>query len=148
MNTRFRSLQAQLVLRLAAGFVVATVLAVSAIVYEGTQAAQSLGDDELERRAVQIAHFVERGQDGKLHLTLSARLDQLYQSPARTRLLAVRSGDGAMIAASAPEFAAEVERWPPADGNRHLSSWMTSVRRARTTTVSRFASIASRDRFR
>jgi len=31
----------------------------------------------------------------------------------------VRSGDGAMIAASAPEFAAEVARWPPADGNRH-----------------------------
>ena len=86
MKTRFRSLQAQLVLRLAAGFIVATLLAVSAIVYEGTQAAQSLGDDELERRAVQIAHFVERGPDGELHLTLPARLDQLYQSPARTRL--------------------------------------------------------------
>ena len=43
MNLRFRSLQAQLVLRLAAGFVVATLLAVSAIVYEGSQAAQSLG---------------------------------------------------------------------------------------------------------
>jgi signal transduction histidine kinase len=119
MKIWFRSLQAQLVLRLAAGFVVATLLAVSAIVYEGTQAAQSLGDDELERRAVQIAHFVERGPDGELHLTLPARLDQLYQSPARTRLLAVRSGNGAMIAASAPEFAAEVARWPPADGNRH-----------------------------
>jgi two-component system, OmpR family, sensor histidine kinase TctE len=119
MNTRFRSLQAQLVLRLAAGFVVATVLAVSAIVYEGSKAAQSLGDDELERRAVQIAQFVERGPDGALHLKLPARLDQLYQSPARTRLLAVRSGDGAMIAASAPEFAAEVARWPRADGNRY-----------------------------
>jgi len=119
MKTRFRSLQAQLVLRLAAGFVVATLLAVSAIVYEGSKAAQSLGDDELERRAVQIAHFVERSPDGALHLTLPARLEQLYQSPARTRLLAVRSGDGAMIAASAPEFAAEVARWPPADGNRH-----------------------------
>jgi signal transduction histidine kinase len=119
MKTWFRSLQAQLVLRLAAGFIVATVLAVSAIVYEGSQAAQSLGDDELERRAVQIADFVERGPDGALHLTLPARLDQLYQSPARTRLLAVRGGDGAMIAASAPEFAAEVARWPPADGRRH-----------------------------
>ncbi len=115
----FRSLQAQLVLRLAAAFVVATVLAVSAIVYEGTQAAKSLGDDELERRAVQIAQFVARGPDGALHLTLPARLDQLYHSPARTRLLAVRSSDGAMIAASAPEFAAEVARWPPADGSRH-----------------------------
>ena len=119
MNLRFRSLQAQLVLRLAAAFVVATILAVSAVVYEGTQAAQSLGDDELEHRAVQIAHFVARGPDGAFHLTLPARLDQLYHSPARTRLLAVRSVDGAMVAASAPEFAAEVARWPPADGKRH-----------------------------
>jgi signal transduction histidine kinase len=117
-NTWFRSLQAQLVLRLAATFVVATVLAVSALVYEGTQAAQSLGDDELERRAVTIAHFVARGPDGALHLTLPAKLDQLYHSPARTRLLAVRTGDGAMVAASAPEFAAEVGRWPPGDGER------------------------------
>jgi signal transduction histidine kinase len=119
MTTRFRSLQAQLVLRLAAAFVVATILAVSALVYEGTQAAQSLGDDELERRAVQIAQFVARGPDGALHLTLPANLDRLYQSPARTRLLAVRSGDGAMVAASSPEFAVEVGRWPPADGRRH-----------------------------
>ncbi len=118
MTTRFRSLQAQLLLRLAAAFVVATILAVSALVYEGTQAAQSLGDDELERRAVQIAQFVVRGPDGALHLTLPERLDRLYQSPARTRLLAVRSADGAIVAASAPEFAAEVGRWPPADGHR------------------------------
>jgi len=119
MKPRFRSLQAQLVLRLAAAFVVATVLGVSAIVYEGTQAAQTLGDDELERRAVQIAHFVARGPDGLLHLNLPAKLDQLYHSPARTRLLAVRGSDGAMVAASTPEFATEVERWPPADANRH-----------------------------
>lgn len=119
MNARFRSLQAQLVLRLAAAWVVATVLAVSALIYEGSQAAQSLGDDELERRAVQIAHFVARGPDGVLHLALPAKLDQIYHSPARTRLLAVRSSDGAMVAASAPEFAAEVGRWPPADAKRH-----------------------------
>ena len=119
MKTRFRSLQAQLVLRLAAAFVVATILAVIALVYEGTQAAQSLGDDELERRAVQIAQFVARGQDGALHLSLPANLDRLYQSPAHTRLLAVRSADGAMVAASSSDFSAEVGRWPPADGHRH-----------------------------
>src|SRR5258708_4460295 len=95
------------------------VRAVRAVGYAGMLAAQSLGDDELERRAVQIAQFVARGPDGALHLTLPARLDQLYHSPARTRLLAVRSSDGAMIAASAPEFAAAVAPWPPPDGNRH-----------------------------
>ncbi len=90
----FRSLQAQLVLRLAAALVVATVLAVSALVYEGTQPAQGLGDDEMEHRAVTIAHFVTQGPDGTLHLSLPAKLDQIYHSPARTQLLAVRNGDG------------------------------------------------------
>jgi signal transduction histidine kinase len=119
MSNWFRSLQAQLVLRLAGAFLVATVLAVVAVLYEGTQAAQTLGDDELEHRAHQIAQFVTRGPDGALHLTLSPRLDQLYHSPSRTRLLAIRSNDGALVAASAPEIAELVRKWPPPDIRRH-----------------------------
>lgn len=111
-------MQAQLVLRLAAGFIAAAVLAISAVIYEGTQAARILGDDELEHRAAQIAHFVQRRPDGRLQLVLPAQMDQRYQSPARTRLLAVRDRAGVLIAASAPEFAAEVARWPPPEAQR------------------------------
>jgi signal transduction histidine kinase len=118
MITWFRSLQAQLVLRLAGAFLIATVLALGALLYEGTQAAQNLGDDELEHRAHQIAHFVTRGPDGALHLKLSPKLDQLYHSPSRTRLLAIRSNDGALIAASAPEIAELVRQWPLPDSHR------------------------------
>jgi signal transduction histidine kinase len=89
-----------------------------ALVYEGNQAASTLGDDELERRAVQIAHYVVREPEGTLSLKLPPKLDRLYHSPARTRLLAVRSDDGALIAASASEFAAEVKRWPMAQSDR------------------------------
>ena len=119
MNRLFRSLQSQLVLRLAAVFFVASLLGMGALVYEGNQAASTLGDDELERRAVQIAHFVVREPDGALSLKLPPRLDRLYHSPVGARLLAVRTNDGALIVASTPEFAAEVKRWPMAQSDRY-----------------------------
>lgn len=119
MTRRPRSLQAQLVARLAAAFVLVTALGVIAVVFEGNQAAHTLGDDELERRAIQIAQRVSRGPDGALRLNLTPRLEQLYDSPVSTRLLAIRTADGALIAASKPEFAAEVSRWPRPDDRRH-----------------------------
>lgn len=100
-------------LRLAAAFVVATIVVVAVLGFEGREAAENLGDDELQQRAVEIAHFVTRGADGALHFTLPARLDQLYHSPSRTRMLAVRTADGTLVAASAPEFAALVRQSRP-----------------------------------
>jgi signal transduction histidine kinase len=114
-----RSLQGQLVLRLAAVFAAATALGVGALVLEGSQAANTLGDDELERRAVQIARYIERGSDGTLRLQLPPRLQQLYNSPARTRLLAVRAPDGRLIASSDPLFAAAIADWPADSARRH-----------------------------
>jgi signal transduction histidine kinase len=119
MRLKLRSLQAQLALRLAAVFLVATVLGVCAVIYEGTQAAKTLGDDELERRAIQIAQFVTAAPDGAAQLKLSPRLELLYSSPARTRLLAVRRIDGSPVAASDAEFAREVARWPATRSRRH-----------------------------
>jgi signal transduction histidine kinase len=119
MRFRLRSLQAQLALRLAGVFLVATVLGVWAVIYEGTQAATTLGDDELERRAVQIGQFVTRAPDGTARLELSDRLKNLYGSPARTRLLALRKLDGTPIAASDTEFAKEIQLWPVENSGRH-----------------------------
>jgi signal transduction histidine kinase len=112
MRLRLRSLQAQLALRLAAVFLVATVVGVWAVIHEGAQAAKTLGDDELERRAIQIASFVTRAPDGSARLKLSDRLDFLYGSAARTRLLALRTLDGTPIASSDADFAREVRRHP------------------------------------
>ena len=86
MRLRVHSLQAQLALKLAAVFSLAAVLAICAVVYEGTQAAKTLGDDELEERAIQLARFISRGSDGIWHLELPPRQRQLYDSPARTRI--------------------------------------------------------------
>ena len=91
MRLRVHSLQAQLALKLAAVFSLATVLAVCAVFYEGRQAAKTLGDDELQERAIQLTRFISRGADGTWHLELPPRQRQIYDSPARTRLLAART---------------------------------------------------------
>ena len=112
MRLRMHSLQAQLALKLAAMFSLAALLAVCAVVYEGTQAAKTLGDDELEERAIQLARFISRGPDGTWHLELPSLQRQIYDSPARTRLLAARTTDGRLVVSTDAEFAEELQRWP------------------------------------
>jgi signal transduction histidine kinase len=108
MRLRLRSLQAQLAIRLAAVILVATALGVGAIVYEGMNAADALGNEQLARRAAEIAQYVAAGSDGTLHLELPAKLDQIYRSPGRTDIFALRASDGRLIAASEPELAAVI----------------------------------------
>jgi two-component system, OmpR family, sensor histidine kinase TctE len=108
MRLRLRSLQAQLAIRLAGVILVATALGVGAIVYEGMNAADVLGNEQLERRAAEIAQYVAAGSDGTLHLELPAKLDQTYRSPDRTDIFALQAGDGRLIAASEPELAAVI----------------------------------------
>jgi len=116
---RLRSLQGQLALRLAAVFLIATALGMGALLYEGAYAADALGNEELERRAAEIAQHVAPGPDGTPHLDLPPRLDQAYRSPARTDVFAVRAGDGRVIAASEPDLAAVVARSSADGGATH-----------------------------
>jgi signal transduction histidine kinase len=104
MRLRLRSLQAQLAIRLAGVVLVATALGVGTIVYKGMSAADALGNEQLARRAAEIARYVAVGSDGTLHLELPAKLDQTYRSPGRTEIFALR-GDGRLITASEPELA-------------------------------------------
>jgi len=101
---RLRSLQAQLALRLATVFLLATVLGVAVLLYETTSAADVLGSEELQRRAADIARYVAPGPDGTPRLELPPKLDQDYGSPARNAIFAVRAGDGRVIAASEPDL--------------------------------------------
>jgi len=112
---RLRSLQAHLALRLAATFLVATALGVGALLYEGMNAADALGNEQLERRAAEIAQHVAPGPDGTPRLELPAKLDQTYRAPAHTDIFAVRAKDGQVIATSEPALANLVAR-PSANG--------------------------------
>src|SRR5216683_48834 len=101
-----RSLQAQLVLRLAAVFLIATAAGVAALLRESTQTADALRRDELLQRAHELARLVVHAPDGAVRVALPAELDRLYHAPAATNQFAVRSETGQTLAASRPEFAA------------------------------------------
>ncbi len=112
---RLRSLQAQLALRLAAVFLVATIVGVGVLLYEGMNAADALSREELERHAVAFAQYITRGPDGTPRLELPPKLEQTYRSPSRTDIFAVRADDGRLIAASEPDVASLVA--PSSTGN-------------------------------
>jgi signal transduction histidine kinase len=109
-----RSLQAQLVLRLTAVFLVAAAAGVGALLYESTQTADALRREELLQRAHELARFVARDTDGAIRVALSAEFDRIYRAPTTTDQFAIRSTAGQSLAASQPEFAASTRDWPPA----------------------------------
>ena len=89
-----RSLQAQLVLRLTAVFLMAAAAGVGALLYESTQTADALRRDELLQRAHELARFVARNADGAIRVALPAELDQIYRAPTTTDQFAIRSATG------------------------------------------------------
>src|SRR5207247_5662597 len=103
-----RSLQAQLVLRLTAVFLIAAAAGVGALLYESTQTADALRREELLQRAHELARFVSRDGDGTVRVALPAELDQIYRAATTTDQFTIRSSAGQSLAASQPEFAASV----------------------------------------
>jgi signal transduction histidine kinase len=109
-----RSLQAQLVLRLAAVFLIAAAAGVGALLYESTQTADTLRREELLQRAHELARFVARDADGAVRVGLPTELDRVYRTSMATDQFAIRSETGEQLATSQPEFAASTRDWPPA----------------------------------
>src|SRR6266567_1485484 len=99
-----RSLQAQLVLRLTAVFLVAAAAGVGALLYESTQTADSLRREQLLQRAHELARFVSRDSDGIVRIALPAELDNFYRASTTTDQFAIRSTAGQSLLASRPEF--------------------------------------------
>jgi len=109
-----RSLQLQLALRLAALYIAATAIAVGVLVYQAYSTADSLSDQDLNRRAADLANFVVVDGTGEARLDLPPKLRLAYESPAATFLFVVRRPDGQVIAASHPEIRNLVSSWPKA----------------------------------
>ena len=107
-----RSLQAQLVLRLAVVFVIATMIGVGGLFYEGVQTADALRRDELLQRARELARHITRNPDGTIGVALPTELDQVYRAPNATDQFSIRSANGPALAASQPEFARATSGWP------------------------------------
>lgn len=112
-----RSLQAQMALRLAALYVLATLVVVGALVFQAYSTADSLSEEDLSRRAHDLAGFVGVDAAGQLRLDLPAKLATAYGSPAQTFLFAVRGPGGRLIAASHSEVGAAAANWPQPAGD-------------------------------
>jgi hypothetical protein len=96
---------------LAATFALATGLAIGVLVYEGFRAADALRNEELQRRAAEIAHYVVNSPGEGPRLDLPPALDQVYRGEA-TYLFALRQQNGQGIAASSSEVARQFSNTP------------------------------------
>jgi len=108
---RFKSLQVRLAVRLAALYVIATLIATGALIYQTYDTASSLNDRELSGRAEDLARAASRDGAGQPRFAMPARLASAY-SESTDDIFAVRDGSGHLPAASPVEFGAQVSKWP------------------------------------
>src|SRR5882724_8483647 len=87
----FRSLQAQLAIRLAALYVAATAIAVGILIYQAYEVAGSLNDRELSLRAADLARYVVVDPNGTARLDLPPALAASYEAAGDADIFAVRS---------------------------------------------------------
>lgn len=109
-----RSLAFQLSARLAALYVVATLVGVAALVYQAYSVADSLSDLDLRRRAFDLAALVSTGDDARPQFHLPPKLAATYESSAELFLFSIRDPQGQVVAASNPKMRDLVSGWPAA----------------------------------
>jgi signal transduction histidine kinase len=107
-----RSLQAQLVLRLAAVFLVAAGAGVGALFYESGQTADALRREELFLRARQLARLIEPAPDRAWQISSSTETKDAYRSAGTGELFLIRSADGKALAASTSDAASTLAAFP------------------------------------
>ncbi len=112
MNELMQSLQARLVVRLAAVLLIAAIAGVAALFHESDLAADQLRREELLQRAGELARSIVQKTDGSLAVQLSPGLDQVFHAPGVPDLFIIRSEHGAVLATSRSELAASAGSWP------------------------------------
>jgi signal transduction histidine kinase len=116
MRLHPRSLQTRLALQLAVVILIATTLVVGIILYQGYQAADELGNEQLLARANELARYVTLESGGEARLNLPPRLEYVYQSAAATDLFLIQDDKGHTIAVAPREFGGGSSELPTHDG--------------------------------
>jgi two-component system, OmpR family, sensor histidine kinase TctE len=106
-----RSLQLRLALRVAALYIVATVIVIAFLMSRAYDTARSLGDRELVGRANEIARYVSIGADRQLRVDLPSNLSEIYSSRPGSDIFAIRDADNRIIAAAPQGFGDVVAAW-------------------------------------
>jgi signal transduction histidine kinase len=110
-----RSLQLRLALRVAALYIVATVIVIAFLMSRAYDTARSLGDRELVGRANEIARYVSIGTDRQLRVDLPPNLSEIYSARPSSDIFAIRDADNRIIAAAPQGFGNVVAAWPQAE---------------------------------
>src|SRR5262249_1377596 len=113
-STPFRSLQAQLAIRLSVLYVAATAVAVGVLIFQAYQAVGSLNDRDLSLRAADLSRYVAVDPNGTAHLDLLPALAASYKAAGDADIFAVRSSADKLLAASPSRFGEIVVKWPAA----------------------------------
>jgi len=110
-----RSLQLRLAFRVAALYIVATVIVIVFLMSRAYDTARSLGDRELVGRANDIARYVSVGANGRRpRIDLPPNLTEIYNSRSGSDIFAIRDSDDRIIAAAPQTFGDLVATWPRA----------------------------------
>ncbi len=109
-----RSLQLRIAWRVAALYIVATLVVIVVLMLRAYDTARSLSDRELILRATNLAKFVSTDADGVARIKLPSQLSATYDAPSPSDIFAIRDTNGRVVAASPPRFGELVAKWPPA----------------------------------
>lgn len=109
-----QSLQMRLALRVAALYIVATVVVIAVLMSRAYDTARSLSDQELISRANDLAKYVSVGANGLPRFDLPAKLNAVYDMDPGSDIFAIRDAEGRVIAAVPPQFGDLVSGWPRA----------------------------------
>lgn len=105
-----RSLQLRLVVRVAALYVVVTVLVIGILMSRAYDTARSLGDSALLARAAELVKFVHFDPNGEARFDLQTE----YEPASAADIFAIRDLGGRLVAASPAPFGERVAGWPSA----------------------------------
>src|SRR5262245_1306742 len=111
MKSRLSSLQMRLAVRLAVLYVVATAVAIAALVYEAYDTAGTLNNRDLHLRAADLARYVQTDGNAEPHLDLPEKLAKAYET-ATSDIFAVRSKEGRVVASVPSAFGEVANTWP------------------------------------
>jgi signal transduction histidine kinase len=109
-----RSLQLRLAMRVAALYIVATVVVIVVLMSRAYDTARSLSDRELIFRANDLARYVSVGPNGLPRFELPPTVSAIYDTAHGSDIFAIRDADGRVIAAAPPQFGDLVAAWPRA----------------------------------
>src|SRR5690349_14483621 len=120
MKPKLRSLEARLALRLGLVLALTTGVVITVILYQGSQAADELTNEQLLSQTTALARAITTTDAGKAHLALSPALAARYRGSAAKEFFFIQDAEGQTIASSSEELAQIASELPLPGSEPHF----------------------------